>query len=123
MKAADLYLWLGDGGARDFSSFEGKQVWLWDILKKERIPVGKVRLWKESGPEWDDRNLTGSAVWNADFSSFSKAGRYRLLIDGVGCSREFEIRRDPWLKPFKTAVRGYYYMRVSEPHTQLRPIR
>ena len=29
-KAADLYLWLGDGGQRDYSSFEGKKVWLYN---------------------------------------------------------------------------------------------
>ncbi len=29
-KAADLYIWMGDGGARDYSGFEGNAVYLYD---------------------------------------------------------------------------------------------
>ena len=30
-KAADLYHWMGDGGARDYSSFEGNTVYVYDV--------------------------------------------------------------------------------------------
>lgn len=122
IKSADLYLWLGDGGPRDYSGFVGNQVWLLDVRNNQRYPVGKVTLWKDSATEAFDRNLTGSTVWNADFSGFNKPGKYRLQIDGIGCSNEFEIRDDIWFKPYKTSVRGYYYMRVGEPHGELRPL-
>ena len=31
IKSADLYLWLGDGGPRDYSGFEGNPAWLFDV--------------------------------------------------------------------------------------------
>ena len=30
-KAADLYAWLGNGGARDYSSFEGNTVYVYNV--------------------------------------------------------------------------------------------
>ena len=31
MKSADLYMWLGDGGGRDYSGYVGKKVWLYNV--------------------------------------------------------------------------------------------
>ncbi len=122
VKAADLYLWLGDGGPRDFSGFEGNVVSLYDIHLGAAFPAGEVRFWKDNIPEAEGRSLTGSPVWTADFSGFNRPGSYRLVIDGVGASPVFEIREDLWHAPYQTSLRGYYYMRVGEPITDLRPI-
>ncbi|MDE6379782.1 MAG: glycosyl hydrolase family 5, partial [Muribaculaceae bacterium] len=35
LNAADLYLWLGDGGQRDYSDFEDKRVWLFNVDTQE----------------------------------------------------------------------------------------
>ncbi len=116
VKAADLYLWLGDGGQRDYSRFVGRPVWLVDVADGKRHPAGEVRFWRKASK--DDVmgvNLTGSDVWTADFSSFQRPGRYRLVVDGVGCSAEFEIGDRVMFEAFKTSVRGYYYMRIGEP--------
>jgi hypothetical protein len=122
VKAADLYLWLGDGGARDYSSFEGRSVWLHDVKTGEDHPAGTVAFWKKSTKEdAGGRNLTGSDVWTADFSAFTRPGTYRLVVAGVGCSAEFAIREDVWFEPFKTSLRGYYYMRIGEPRGALTP--
>jgi endoglucanase len=41
-KAADLYAWLGDGGARDYKSFVGNKVYLYDVAAKSgRSPCGR----------------------------------------------------------------------------------
>ena len=45
-KAADLYLWLGDGGARDYSAYEGKSVWLLNLDTWTARKTGKVTFWK-----------------------------------------------------------------------------
>ena len=103
VKAADLYLWLGDGGARDYATFEGNGVWLRDVETGRRSEVGEVRFWKKSAREARGWNLTGSDVWNVDFSGFDRPGRYRLTVEGVGSSAEFEIRDDVWREPFKTS--------------------
>lgn len=115
VKAADLYLWLGDGGARDYTSFVGNKVWLVDAASGARHDVGQVRFGAKAAREHQNRNLTGSDVWHVDFSSFDKPGRYRLAVDGVGASAPFEIRADVYFEPFRFSVRGFYYMRIGEP--------
>lgn len=122
VKAADLYLWLGDGGPRDYSAFEGRRVWLHDVKTRESFPAGAVKFWKKArADDAGKRNLTGSPVWNIDFSDFSRPGHYRLVVEGVGCSAEFAIRDEAMFEPFKTSVRGYYYMRVGEPAGAVTP--
>ena len=117
VKAADLYLWLGDGGQRDYSSFEGKKVWLYNTRTGRKQKVGKVSFWmsaKEYEKEANRKNMTGSDVWNIDFAA-SEPGRYRLVVEDVGCSMDFDISNDIYFQPYHYSVRGYYYMRLGEP--------
>ena len=117
LKAADLYLWLGDGGQRDYSSFEGKNVYLYNVNTKKSAKVGKVAFWMSADQhekEANQKNMTGSDVWNIDFKA-SKPGRYRLVVEGVGCSMDFDIKNDIYFEPYHYSVRGYYYMRLGEP--------
>lgn len=114
---ADLYLWLGDGGMRDYSDFEGKKTYLYNIATGEKREAGTVKKWKslnDSEHEAGKRNLTGSDVWSADFPQVP-AGRYRLVVEDVGCSPDFEVADNVYREPFRTSVRGYYYMRLGEP--------
>ena len=115
--AADLYLWLGDGGARDYKSYEGKRVWLYNVDTKAAVEAGEVRFWKpasDSALEAGKKDLTGSDVWNIDFKG-SEPGRYRLVVEDVGCSMDFDIKDDVYFQPYRFSVRGYYYMRLGEP--------
>ena len=114
MKSADLYMWLGDGGGRDYSSYVGKKVILVNVDTGEKHDVGTVAFWKKSGSDFGGWNLTRSDVWNCDFSAFTGTGTYRLAIEGVGCSPDFKISRDIYYEPFKTSVRGFFYMRIGE---------
>lgn len=125
VKAADLYLWMGDGGQRDYSSFIGKKVWLYNVANGKRSQVGKVTFWKsqeEFKQEANRRNDTGSDVWNIDFKC-STPGRYRLVVEDVGCSMDFDIRNDVYYEPYHYSVRGYYYMRLGEkPNPNISPV-
>ena len=116
-KAADLYLWLGDGGQRDYSSFEGNKVWLYNTATGKKQKVGNVSFWMsadESEKEANKKNMTGSDVWNIDFKA-AEPGRYRLVVEDVGCSMDFDISNDVYFQPYHYSVRGYYYMRLGEP--------
>ena len=116
-KAADLYLWLGDGGQRDYSSFEGNKVWLYNTATGKKQKVGNVSFWMsadESENEANKNNMTGSDVWNIDFKA-AESGRYRLVVEDVGCSMDFDISNDVYFQPYHYSVRGYYYMRLGEP--------
>ena len=117
VKAADLYLWLGDGGQRDYSAFEGNKVYLYNVDTGAKTKVGSVKFWKEASEhpnEAGEKNLTGSDVWTVDFK-YSKPGRYRLVVDGIGCSMDFYISDDVYFEPYHYSLRGYYYMRLGEP--------
>ena len=113
-KAADLYTWLGNGGARDYSSFEGNTVYLYNVGTGQATPVGMVTFWKPSGSDVFCYNLTRSAVWNGDFSGFTSPGTYRLAVQGVGCSQDFKIANDVYANPFRVSLRGFYYMRIGQ---------
>lgn len=116
-KTADLYLWMGDGGQRDYKPFEGRKVWLYNVATGKKTSVGKVKFWKSRSAaekEPGKRDLTASDVWSLDFAQ-SAPGKYRLVVDGVGCSMDFEIGRDVYFQPYRYSVRGYYYMRIGEP--------
>ncbi len=116
-KAADLYLWLGDGGQRDYTSFEGNKVWLYNTETGKKQKAGKVTFWKsaaESEKEANRKNMTGSDVWNIDFKD-AEPGRYRLVVEDVGCSMDFDISNEVYFQPYHYSVRGYYYMRLGEP--------
>lgn len=112
-KSADLYMWLGDGGTRDYSRYVGKKVILYEVMTGKEFALRPVTFWKPGGPDFGGWNLTASPVWNCDFSSFSRPGTYRLAVEGVGCSPTFEIRRDIYYEPFRTSLRGFFYMRIG----------
>ena len=117
VKEADLYLWLGEGGQRDYRSFEGKKVWLYNVDTKKSRKVGNVRFWKpasDAEQEANKKNMTGSDVWNIDFRE-ARSGRYRLVVEDVGCSMDFDIGNEVYFQPYRYSVRGYYYMRLGEP--------
>ena len=116
-KAADLYLWLGDGGQRDYASFEGKKVWLYNVEAGKKQKAGKVAFGMsatESEKEANRKNMTGSDVWNIDFKD-AEPGRYRLVVEDVGCSMDFDISNDVYFQPYHYSVRGSYSMRLGEP--------
>ncbi|MBE0586319.1 MAG: hypothetical protein IH612_21465, partial [Desulfofustis sp.] len=114
-KAADLYYWMGSGGPRDYSSFQGNTVYLYRVGTGETVPVGTVQFWKPGGTDVFNYNLTGSDVWSIDFSGASPSpGTYRLVVEGVGCSQDFQMGNDVYRDPFGVAVLGYFYMRIGE---------
>ncbi len=113
-KAADLYAWLGNGGARDYSSFEGNTVSLYNVGTGQVTPVGAVTFWKPNGPDVFGYNMMRSAVWNVDFPGFTSPGTYRLAVEGVGCSPDFTLANDVYANPFRVSLRGFYYMRLGQ---------
>lgn len=121
MKSADLYLWLGDGGGRDYASYAGQKLWLCQVGTESRQEVGTVALWKKSGSDLAGRNLTRADVYTCDFSAFTGSGTYRLAVEGVGCSPDFLLSRGVYYEPFKTSLRGFFYMRIGE-DKDLKPV-
>jgi len=122
-KSADLYAWLGDGGARDYAAFEGAAVYLLNNASGEKRAAGTVRLWKKRGPDLAGVDFTASDTWIADAGGGAAPGSYRLVVDGIGCSQDFTIGPRIFEVPFKVTVRGFYYMRIGEAERpDIRPV-
>jgi len=125
IKAADLYHWMGDGAGRDYSSFVGNKVYIYDINAQKATEVGTVTFHMSSAREMTEGfhgyDYIKGDVWNADFTGYTTPGTYRLAIEGVGCSEEFEIKPDIYFEPFKVQTQGFYYMRIGEPTTANTP--
>jgi MYXO-CTERM domain-containing protein len=113
-KSADLYHWMGDGGARDYTSFVGNKVYVYDVTNKQSKEVGAVVFWKPSGADVGGYNVMRSSVWTADLSTITTPGTYRLVVDGVGASQDFQIAPGIYADPFRVSVRGFFYMRMGQ---------
>jgi len=114
-KTADLYMYMGDGGHRDFSDYEGADVIAYNVDTQEKITVGSVaKWWDAGGSDVGGKILIRSPVWNCDLSPLAKPGVYRIAIPGVGCSKTFGVADTILHEAFKMNVRGYYYMRIGQ---------
>ncbi len=113
-KSADLYLWMGDGGGRDFSRFNGTPFYLVDAKSEKKTYTGKLkfRMSKQAEPEYD-KDFTGTDVWECDFSSFNIPGEYKLVINGIGSSQPFIIGDNRFEEAYKVAMQGMFYLRMG----------
>jgi len=121
IKAADLYMWMGDGGARDYSAFEGNDVYIYDVESEKSFVVGQVEFHTSKAPEAGNHLLIASDVWTADFTAFNAPGTYRLAIEGVGCSEPFEIASNIYAEPYSISTLGYFYMRLGQQNPEMAP--
>ncbi len=122
IKSADLYAWIGDGGAIDYSAYAGRDVNIVNAKTGRTQKVGTVKDWKKSGADLGGWNITKSDVWTCDFTGFNTPGRYRLYVDGIGCSPEFELSDEIYRAPYRTSLLGFFYMRIgAEPNVSPKP--
>ena len=83
------------------------------------VYTGSLVLKNPSLPEW---NQSGDIVYQADFSSFTTAGRYKIVLPEISgqSSVEFEIGDKVYNKILRDALRVFYYMRsgqeINEPY-------
>lgn len=115
LKAADVYMWMGDGGSRDYSSFIGNKVFVYDVNNGTSTEVGTLEHFANESTETTHKHkMLMSSVWTAVFSSITTPGKYRVAIEGIGCSENFTIANNVYHDPFKLSVLGYFYMRIGE---------
>ncbi|SFV32205.1 endoglucanase [Thermoflavifilum thermophilum] len=80
------------------------------------IPAeGEDTLWEgTSGPLATDI-YTGKSCAIIDFSSFHRAGKYRLCLSTGRCSAPFVVAKDPYAQLGTAVLKAYYFLRCSEP--------
>ena len=111
-KRAFLSLWMGSGGGYTFPA--RLRFRLVDAASGRSVYTGRAGAgWAADRPEkmHTARNFNGTAVYPLDFSGFGTPGRYRVVVDGVGCSYPFEIGADVWGKAFQIQMQGFYNQR------------
>ena len=73
---------------------------------------------------WKSQNFNLTSVYKMDFSAFHRPGKYRVSVEGVGCSYPFEIGRDVWRTAFLTQMKGLYNERsgveIGPPYSDFR---
>ena len=111
VKVGYLSTWAGNGGGLFYAN--GQTFWIVDDDTDEIVYGGQSTLarpmYHEDAPRGRDHPLT--EVHRQDFSEFDQAGRFRLCVDGIGCSFSFEITETTWQSAFYTAARGFYHQR------------
>lgn len=82
-----------------------------DIRSGQSVYSGTL----SEGRTWEH---SGERVRQADFSSFTRPGRYQVRVAGLAESPEFEVREDVYQALNDAAIKAYYFNRVS---TELTP--
>lgn len=73
---------------------------------------------RPSGNELEKGDLTGSPVFELDFSEVDRTGRFRLCVENVGCSYDFAIDDVVWDALTADVARALYHQRSG---TELGP--
>ena len=111
-KRAFVSCWMGTGGSLPLPS--SLSFSLIEEKTGRKVFQGKSeRLWRADKPELmqHDKNFNGTDVLRLDFSAFTVPGRYRVRVDGIGCSYPFEIGPNVWLHAFQVQMRGLFHQR------------
>ncbi len=107
-----LYHWAGDGGGIDFSRFAGEAFHLVNAADGAvaftgtivfRAAANQVETGQTDTP---NQSFLGAPVWECDFSDFTQAGEYRLVIPGVGSSFPFSLDADVYREAFHATLHG-----------------
>jgi endoglucanase len=112
-KIAYLYHWAGARGGIDYAAWQGRPFRVVRTADGATALAGVVAARKPAGnveSAWGT-DFLGTGVWECDFSALAEAGQYRVVVDGIGCSYDFVVAPDVYLKPFRAAMRGIYQQR------------
>jgi endoglucanase len=116
-KNAFLSVWMGNGGGYAYPDKIGFSVI--DDRSHQRVYKGKgVLQWKKDVPEGigTRKNHNGTDLIRLDFSSFSTPGRYRICVEGIGCSYPFNIDDiTTWQNAFELSMKGVFNHRSGIP--------
>jgi endoglucanase len=128
-KFAYAFCWMGDKGSLDLKAYAGRAFHVIDQATGKSAFDGKLTfrmpateqetLQKSDSPPYG--NFLNADVYQCDFSSFDRPGRYVVAIDGIGCSFPFSIDADVYRQAFRTLEQGLYHNRsgiaLTEPYT------
>jgi endoglucanase len=77
--------------------------------------ANKKVVYKGQLKKSDLPNFAGQFTWIADFSTFTRPGKYILNVPGLGTSYPFSISRDVHQEVAHATIKAFYFMRASTP--------
>ncbi len=124
-KAAFLSCWMGSGGGLRYDN--NLPFHIVDDKTGKVVYSGKTSLSKAATEQNEDaynRNFNATDVYEMDFTDLKRPGRYRVCVEGIGCSYPFRIDKEIWKNAFRTSARGFYHLRsgieLGSPYTDLK---
>jgi len=126
-KRAFLSMWTGTGGAVEYP--KDLKFSLIDEATNQTVFTGKVeQVLAVDGKEplWTTppKNYSSTAVYKMEFGDFHTPGKYRVYVNGVGCSYPFEVGENTWQHAFLTQMKGLYNQRsgveLGPPYTDFK---
>lgn len=78
-------------------------------------PNGKDTLYTGTLQEEKTSRWSSTRVRLADFTAFTKKGRYTLRVPGIPASYSFEIGNAPFRNVAAASLKGFYFQRASMP--------
>ncbi len=125
-----VYHWMGDGGSLFLQSLKDRQFALLENSSRKPVFTGKVKFRKDEknqetyhksdSPPYG--NFLNAEVYECDFSTFTRPGRYVLSVEGIGTSQTFAVNADVYKEPFRVTARGLYHNRsgieLKKPFTE-----
>jgi endoglucanase len=118
-KFAYISHWMGDRAGFESNDLDGRAFYLVTSVNREIVFNGIVRKFSDFETARPDvpidespgGSMSGADIWECDFSSYSKPGEYRIVVEGMGCSYDFEIDPDIYRDAFYYACRGLFHQR------------
>lgn len=121
VKVAHLSGWMGAGGGIKFS--DAPQFAVVDAEGKEVVRSTGTRRSVPPDGELGRGDLTGSEVWELEFSVESNPGTYRVCVDDLGCSLTFTIAPKTWQSVAVGVARAMFHQRsgteLAAPYTSI----
>lgn len=112
-KYAYIGLWLGTLGALDVAKLEGREFFILKSDTNERVYGAKIARALPDKHYLSGASFTGEDTLVMDFSDFNKIGKYKIFVEGVGYSWEFEISNNAIGEAFYIHSKGLYHKRCG----------
>jgi hypothetical protein len=121
-KYAYVYHWMGDRGGLDLKGYAGRSFEVREAGTGRVAHRGKVAFRRRAtdpetfqATDTPNANFLGADVYECDFSSVTKPGRYFVTVDGIGRSFPFRIDADVYREAYTTVARALYHNRSGIP--------
>lgn len=132
-KYAYLSQWMGDfntnthtNGGLELDNYQFMPFYVVRVSDNGIAYTGEIKKRKDktetetTNGEFPTGNFSRADVYECDFSAFTTAGAYKIVVPGMGCSYPFDIDPDVYRQAYYTASKGLFFQRQGI-HREIEP--